>query len=370
MSARARSLVAFFRGALVVTVSLVVAMAAQDPSQAGLRAALTVATMVSVTGAYLALALLRRRSGHRGSALQACALMIYCLTLVLCAGELRFTTLDRSHSVNFTLAGKLWLARHYRYNSYHHRGPEPDPRLLESKRRIVVVGDSFAAGHGVEESERFSDLLTRRVPDDHLVVNNAVSGDNSRQLYRGLESFPWPPHVLVLSYFGNDIQDAAEEAGQRPPAIVPYGDLPTPARLVVERSYFLDYLYWSWPHDYLAGWWEFFAKAWKDPAVRALHERELEGFVEFSRSRGIPMVVVVFPFLHDPETSKLYVPHVKQFFEGRGVKVIDVEVLIEDLTIEERVATVSDMHPSPVVHARVADALAEALPALIAAERR
>ena len=197
-----------------------------------------------------------------------------------------------------------------------------------------------------------------------------MTSSDSRGLFRGLVEFPWPPHVLVLSYFGNDLHEAAEELGFVPPAHVPYGDLPAPVRAVVQRSYFLDYLYWSWPRGELFGWWGFFQRAWGDPRVVALHERDLEKFVQYSRDRKVPMVVVLFPFLHDAETSALYVPRVKAFFEARGVRVIDASTLVADLPVSERIATVNDVHPSPLVHARVADALAKELPELIAAEAR
>ena len=179
MSRGTRRLKAVCSAATAITLALLVGMALHDPVRAELRALLSCAALVSSTCAYLGLALLRRRSGAGRTGRQALALAAFCALVLLCAGELRFSTLDRSHSINCTLAGKLWLARHYRFNSYRHRGPEPDARALESKRRIVVLGDSFAAGHGVEESQRFSDLLIPRIPSDHVVVNISVSGENS-----------------------------------------------------------------------------------------------------------------------------------------------------------------------------------------------
>lgn len=340
------------------------------PQAVRLRLVLAAAGLCAATAAYVTSGLRRRRSGARGPWSRLAAAGAYSVVALFLCGELWFASADRSHSVNYTLAGKLWLERHYRYNSYGHRGPEPNGELLAGRRRIVVVGDSFAAGHGVLERERFSDVLAARTPPDHVVVNIAVSGADARALYQGLCSFPWPPHVLVLSYFGNDIFEAAEERGHSPPPIVPYDDLPAPAASLVRRSYFLDHLYWSRPRGELRSWWSFFGRVWSDPETVALHERDLSAFVDYARTRGIPLIVVLFPFLHDPQGSAAYVPRVHAFFTGRGIPVLDVARLIEDLPLSERIASINDVHPSPRVHLRVAEALARELPALIAAEPR
>lgn len=82
-------------------------------------------------------------------------------------------------------------------------------RGAESERKsIFVVGDSIAAGHGVDPEEAFPSLLQQRINERKLpyeVVNAGVSGDTTAG---GVRRMPWllkrKMDVLVLELGGND----------------------------------------------------------------------------------------------------------------------------------------------------------------------
>ncbi len=76
------------------------------------------------------------------------------------------------------------------------------------RKAIVVVGDSIAAGHGLDAAEAFPALLQERINEKKLpceVVNAGVSGDTTAG---GVRRMPWllrrPMDVLVLELGGND----------------------------------------------------------------------------------------------------------------------------------------------------------------------
>ena len=76
------------------------------------------------------------------------------------------------------------------------------------RKTIFVVGDSIAAGHGVELEEAFPGLLQKRINDKKLpyeVVNAGVSGDTTAG---GVRRMPWllkrKIDVLILELGGND----------------------------------------------------------------------------------------------------------------------------------------------------------------------
>jgi acyl-CoA thioesterase-1 len=73
---------------------------------------------------------------------------------------------------------------------------------------IVILGDSLAAGHGVEPAEAFPALLQRKVDEagwPYEVVNAGVSGDTTAG---GRRRLAWllrrPMDVLVVELGGND----------------------------------------------------------------------------------------------------------------------------------------------------------------------
>ncbi len=76
------------------------------------------------------------------------------------------------------------------------------------RRTLVVLGDSIAAGFGVEPNEAYPARLQRRIEDAKLpftVVNAGVSGDTTAG---GLRRLDWvlrkPVDVLLLELGGND----------------------------------------------------------------------------------------------------------------------------------------------------------------------
>lgn len=79
---------------------------------------------------------------------------------------------------------------------------------VASRRAVVILGDSIAAGSGVDPSEAFPSLLQRRVDEKKLpfeVVNAGLSGDTTAG---GVRRLPWllrrPMDVLVIELGGND----------------------------------------------------------------------------------------------------------------------------------------------------------------------
>ena len=77
-----------------------------------------------------------------------------------------------------------------------------------NKKRMLVLGDSFAWGFGVEEHERFSEILE----DRHVgwdIINSGVSGYGTDQCYLYLrdEGLSYRPDLVLLLFYINDIID-------------------------------------------------------------------------------------------------------------------------------------------------------------------
>lgn len=80
--------------------------------------------------------------------------------------------------------------------------------ISAARRTVLILGDSLAAGYGVEPEVAFPTLLQRRLDEAKLtftVVNAGQSGDTSAG---GLRRITWllrrPVDVLVLELGGND----------------------------------------------------------------------------------------------------------------------------------------------------------------------
>jgi lysophospholipase L1-like esterase len=77
----------------------------------------------------------------------------------------------------------------------------------DDMERVLVLGDSFAWGYGVEESERFSQVLERLL--DVEVINAGVSGYSTDQelLWYGNEGVKYETDLVILVLAGNDVGD-------------------------------------------------------------------------------------------------------------------------------------------------------------------
>jgi acyl-CoA thioesterase-1 len=78
----------------------------------------------------------------------------------------------------------------------------------DEPRRVLILGDSLAAAHGLDASEGFPALIQKEIERrnwNFTVVNAGVSGDTSAG---GLRRLDWllrqPVHVLVIELGGND----------------------------------------------------------------------------------------------------------------------------------------------------------------------
>lgn len=83
-----------------------------------------------------------------------------------------------------------------------------DPRRPLKSQTVLVLGDSLAAGFGVDPEEAFPAVLQRRAEESGLpvrVINGGVSGDTTAG---GLRRLDWllktPVDILFLELGGND----------------------------------------------------------------------------------------------------------------------------------------------------------------------
>lgn len=100
----------------------------------------------------------------------------------------------------------------FRINRHGFRGPEIPQMRQPDRRRVLVLGDSFAFGHGVGEGQCFAEVLAELLPGTE-VVNLGVPGYNVRTELRYFERVgaAWRPDVVVLALCQNDIVDHGDD---------------------------------------------------------------------------------------------------------------------------------------------------------------
>jgi lysophospholipase L1-like esterase len=98
-----------------------------------------------------------------------------------------------------------------RINSNGLRDRDHSYERTSDRKRILVFGDSFAWGYGVEEEQRFSEVLEATM--DVEVINAGVSGYSTDQelLWLRDEGAQYDFDLAILVMTGNDIGDNARQ---------------------------------------------------------------------------------------------------------------------------------------------------------------
>jgi len=91
----------------------------------------------------------------------------------------------------------------------------------------------------------------------------------------------------------------------------------------------------------------YLTKAYKNDNILSKHKDDLGMFINYAKGNSIQLIVVVFPFLTDIETSdSMYVDDIVKYFSDNHISVINVSPLAKGIPIDERIVNRNDSHPS------------------------
>jgi hypothetical protein len=298
------------------------------------------------------------------------AIIILSILVSFILAELFFRFFAQSDSLGYTLAARNWFKSYWEKNSLGYRDIEWTPQLLKGRTKIMVLGDSFAAGWGIKEKEDlFSYQLGQRLGDRYAVMNVASAGANTKgEIEKALE-YPYEPDIVILTFYVNDIDGVASEKGlPHPPAL----RIETPSILepLVENSYAANFFYWriyrlgaqEWNNRY----WNWLQGRYSDAEVWAAYKELLLSISSYAEQNNKVLIVVVFPHLTAVEESLPITSRIVELYTSQGVPVLDVVDLVVDVAPQDRIVNSFDPHPSILVHQLVAEAL---LPLVLEAEQ-
>lgn len=316
----------------------------------------------------LAWAVLRRaRKGVWRSAALSLLLVFNSVMLSLAALDVGFSLfMNQSDGFNITMSSRNWFKEHWKpINSLGYRDDEPAPPD-QGQKVVLILGDSFAAGHGVNDyRDRFSNRLGGLLGAGYRVYNASDIGWDSTEELQALKKFPIKPDVVVLSYYLNDIFGAAKKVQYDMPFGVKF---PSNAvmRYLVDNSALMNFAYWRIARmgnmeNAKESFWERLKTAFFDSAVWAEHERELDGVVDLCREKGARLIVLVFPNFIDAAGSAPLTAKIAAYFQSRGATAFDLTPMFQGRDPGELVVNAVDAHPNESVHEEAAGLLKTAI---------
>lgn len=262
----------------------------------------------------------------------------------------------KSDGYGATLAGLRWFEEHWNpINSLGYRDREHD---WHGSQTLLVVGDSFIAGHGVDDiDQRLSGVLAQRLGPDWNVAIVAQCGWGPRRQAEALVALGQRPDRLVLSYYINDIESAARAHGNDPPTNL-LRPPPEVARGLIEGSHLVNWFYWRIVRGRFGRvYWDWLTKAYESEEVVATHMDDLQRFIDFAAESGAQLDVLVWPNLDYLVESRKYTDRIVHLLRERKVEVLDLGEHFVDRKSAELVVNKMDGHPNPRTHAEVAELL-------------
>lgn len=327
---------------------------------------------IFIAASLIAFGMLRRLKGKRGDILVNTFFifvgsMIFALSM---EGYYGFFY-DQPDSFGTLLTSERWFKRHYRYNNWGFRD-DKDYYYKKGKDRyrIVFVGDSFTAGHGIEDigdrfSGRIEELLRETGSGGYEVYTIAVNGwdtDDEIRRLKKLADEGFEADLVVLCYNMNDIAYAS------PDTYLFYQELrdKISGSRLLQRSFFLNFLYlrvkvlsmqevkgyYGWLKGSYSG------RAWQD------HREQMERFIELCESNGYRLGAVIFPLINDLSRGfgmKDAHLRVAGFFEEKEVPYIDLSERLMRFPEKELAVNRFDSHPNEFAHSLISEDIWEKL---------
>jgi lysophospholipase L1-like esterase len=271
---------------------------------------------------------------------------------------MRYATADSATPMQWTLAGQNWMRRYIQRNSLGYRDREWTTGELSARTTVLVVGDSFTEGWGIENpADRFSDVLGQMLGDDYAVVNLGIGGTSTLDQLQILEEYPYQqPDVIIWQYLLNDIYVAAESNGS--PWNVPVPDVPP----LAQESHLANYLYWrlytpNLYRDPATGQtqWEWLYSAYDNAYIWDIHHAEIDRLIDYAERVNARLITLIFPNMEDPTGSIPYVDRVAQAVEARGhTDILRLFDAAASWPPETRLVSNRDAHPSAAFNHYVA----------------
>lgn len=266
----------------------------------------------------------------------------------------------QSDGVGITYAHKKWIEKYWKpINSYGFRDVEWLPSDLSGKKVIIVVGDSFTAGHGIKNiSDTFSGVLASKLGSNYSVVNISLCGLNTVGELVTLYKYHQNADIVIWSYLPNDIEGTSKQFERFDYKIkYPKGFL----KYFVDNSSFFNFVWWrlirlgTFKRNESYSIW--LKAQFNDPEIWNLHQSALKLFIRLCNEIHAKPIVVLFPFLNGVEESKIYLGKVGKVFEDLNIPMLNVLDLISGMEVKDLVVNGVDLHPNERLHKLVGEKL-------------
>lgn len=267
-------------------------------------------------------------------------------------------------------------------NSQGFRGvKEYSLQKLPGIYRVVVLGDSVALGHGVEDSETFSAVLERKLSEVRPaeVINMGVSGFGTAEELIQLQhvGLGYQPDLVVLTYFQNDPYNnvVSKLFAVKNNTLVQDQENFVPAIFIRDRLYSIPGYSWLCQNSHLVNFIRNRFSAYYTeklahqnrigtettdvltPEEEQLTQYLLNAVIAETRSHRIPLIILNVPLVAEGKIiSNLPMEGLQT--DGEWATVLDMKKDVYETHLLTELSYEKDSHPKPYGHRLIGERLA------------
>lgn len=293
-----------------------------------------------------------------------------CALFLLLEGGTRLVNILRPVTQGFpTKSSDLWFRRFVRVNSLGFRDSERSMQALDGAGRILVIGDSFAFGVGIEDvqqrlTERLQSGLNQLSRGMRFEVINAARPDTNSLDHTDvlIKMLRYQPDYVLLVYVFNDIEHVTRP---RRSVLTDMGspmDRVHPGRILLRNFHFAEQIFVRMRKGLYRYVWNRDGSKAQDPyqidVILEEHLRALGRFFQIAKEAQAKARLIPFDITVIMEESS--VKRYKRFVEAASAKGIRVWPLREAFAgYEYRDLTVNsfDAHPNGLANGLAADVI-------------
>ena len=301
--------------------------------------------------------------------------------------EISFSFISVSSGGADTLVSKNWFNYHWKENRLGYRDLDTEEIDRADKKNILIIGDSYVAGHGLnKESEMFSNILRNDLKNNFDIFNLGICGADTKAEFGFLSKYPVKPDMIIVSHVNNDIYTVLEKR-----EIISLLNLDKQFKsqikrfknsksFIVSHSFllnFLDFIIISKRRElYLKSLsekystFDFFLDSedakgiemcyYKNDSLLNLHLREIDKFISYSKEANIPLLFILFPKMNDEVidfTDRTANKPIAMYLNKNHIAVVNLTSQLKFIPEKRRMVSAFDPHPSPYSNIIIAKAI-------------
>lgn len=277
---------------------------------------------------------------------------------------LSFITFSTNDFADYS--NKIWIKKHFKpINSLGYRDTEP--KIESGKKNIIVIGDSFVAGHGIKNDEMFTSTMSEQLKNGYLVFNLGVCGSHTDREFDSLMQYPVKPDIIILAYYHNDIESAMIKLNKTPKIENPKDQLNGLSRLFVNNSLFANLLFSNYAKKQIST--QFMESpnndllAYMNENLWNYQKNSLDKFNYYSKDNNISLIILFFPGMGESIAFSNFIAGVKleEYCTNNNIKFVNLYPSIKNIPSNKRIVNKLDHHPSAEINIIVANLLQKAI---------